>query len=149
MTSALIRALSERHGLPVVDDSSIDAFLVARPGEPPAALLVFAGDPVRWPEANDVAVIVPELLKAFPGAMRGAVVAGAAEEALKSRFGVVVFPSLVVVRGTETLTTIAKIRDWADYCARIGAALADGAAPAKAGAGPRTKIRFVPAGSET
>jgi hydrogenase-1 operon protein HyaE len=142
MSSALFRALSERHGLPVVDPETIDAILAPAPGEPEAALLLFAGDPVRWPEADDVAVILPELIEAFPGELRGAVVARAAEEALKVRFGVVVFPSIVVVRAGAALATIAKVRDWADYRARIRAAL-DGDAPARAGAGPRTEIRFV------
>ena len=66
MPSALIRALAERHGLPVVDDAPIDAFLAPAAGEPPAALILFAGDPARWPEANDVAAILPELSRRFP-----------------------------------------------------------------------------------
>ena len=147
MPSALLRALSERHRLPVVDAGSIDAFLDAGSGESKAALILFAGDPARWPEANDVAVVLPQLLQAFAGALRGAVVAQAAEDALKGRFGVVVFPSIVVVRDGRTLATIAKIRDWADYCARIRAALASGA-ETKPGVGPRTEIRYVRAGSD-
>ncbi len=149
MPSALIRALSHQHGLPVVDAETVDAFLAQRPDgpdRPAAALVLFAGDPARWPEADDVAVIMPELLRAFRGELRGAVVARTAEEALKSRFGVVVFPSIAVVRDGETLATIAKVRDWADYRARIRAAL-DGAETARAGAGPRTEIRFVSARS--
>ena len=148
MPSALIRALSQRHGLPVVDAETVDPFLAGSPGEPAAALVLFAGDPVRWPEANDAAVILPELLEAFAGALRGAVVARTAEEALKSRFGVVVFPSIAVVSDGRTLATIAKVRDWADYCARIRAALAGDAEPARTGAGPRTDIRFAGARSD-
>ncbi len=147
MPSALIRALTERHRLPAVGADTIDAFLASAAGEPSAALILFAGDPIRWPEANDVAAILPELIKAFPGEVRGAVVRRDAEDALKARFGVVVFPSVAVVRGGLTLATIAKMRDWGDYCARIRAALASDAAP-PAAAGPRTEIRFVGARSQ-
>lgn len=148
MPSPLLRALSQKHGLPVVDPATIDAFLAPAPGEPAAALLLFAGDPARWPEANDVAVILPELLKTFAGELRGAVVARAAEDALKSRFGVVVFPSIAIVRDGQTLAAIAKVRDWSDYCACIRAALAGETEPAKPGAGPRTDIRFTGARSD-
>ncbi|RBP11226.1 hydrogenase-1 operon protein HyaE [Roseiarcus fermentans] len=143
MPSALIRALAERHRLPVVDERTIDACLAPAAGEPPAALVLFTGDPARWPEADDAAVILPELIRAFPGQLRGAVVARAAEEGLKSRFGVAVFPSIALVRGGETLVTIAKVRDWAEYCARIRAALADGAEPARRSQGPKPSIRLV------
>ena len=147
MPSALIRALTERHRLPAVGPDTIDAFLASAAGEPAAALILFAGDPVRWPEANDVAAVLPELIKAFAGEVRGAVVRRDAEDALKARFGVVVFPSIAVVRSGQTLTTIAKMRDWGNYCARIRAALASDARSPSA-AGPRTEFRFAGARNE-
>ena len=141
MPSALVRALSQRHGLPVVESGSIDAFLTPAAGEAPHALLFFAGDPAQRSETNDVAVVMPELLTAFRGRLRGAVVARADEDALKPRFGVVVLPSLVVTRGVETLAVISKIRDWTEYVERIGACLVEGAPALKPGAGPKTEIR--------
>ena len=139
MPSALVRALSQRHGLPVVDAGSIDAFLAPAAGEAVHALLFFSGDPAQRSETNDVAVVMPELLAAFAGALRGAV---GDEDALKTRFGVVVMPSLVVTRGGEPLAVIAKIRDWSEYVERIRACLIEGAPALKPGAGPKTEIRY-------
>ena len=85
---------------------------------------------------------MPQLIAAFKGALRGAVIARGAEDSLKARFGAVVMPSLVVTRRGETLAVIPKIRDWSEYLARIGASLQPGAPVLKPGAGPRTQIQF-------
>jgi hydrogenase-1 operon protein HyaE len=139
MPSALVRALCERHGLPRIEPASLDAFL----GDAPAhGLILFAGDPKARMETDDVAVVMPELLKAFRGRLRGGVIAPAAEEKLKARFHVVMTPSLVVVRGAETIDVIAKIRDWSEYVARIEAALRPDAAALAPSAGPKTQIRI-------
>ena len=137
MPSPLIRALHERHGLPSLDETNVDAFLAE--GGP--ALLLFAGDPKQRMESDDVAVVLPELLKAFAGRFRGAVVALAAEDKLKARFQVVMGPSLVVARGGDVLDVITKIRDWSEYVARLSAALAPDAAPLPRSAGLNTAIR--------
>src|SRR3569833_4635253 len=123
MPSPLVRALSERHGLPRLDETDVDAFL----GVGGHALLLFAGDPRQRMESDDVAVVLPDLLLAFGGRFRGAVIAREAEDRLKARFQVVMAPSLVVVRGLDTLDVITKIRDWSEYVARLGAALRPGA----------------------
>jgi hydrogenase-1 operon protein HyaE len=138
LPSPLIRALSERHGLPRLDETSVDAFIA----EPGCALLLFAGDPKQRMESDDVAVVLPELLKAFAGRYRGAVIALKAEDRLKPRFHVVMAPSLVVARGGDVLDVITKIRDWSEYVARLGAALAPDAAPLPRSAGLNTAIRF-------
>jgi hydrogenase-1 operon protein HyaE len=117
--SALIASLASRHGIPTVDAGSIDAFLAPSAGECAHVLLFFTGDPVQRGESNDVAVILPELLGTFAGSLRAAVVAREAEEALKSRFHVAVFPSLVMVRGAATLGVMARILDWSDYIATV------------------------------
>jgi hydrogenase-1 operon protein HyaE len=140
MPSALVRALHERRGLPLIDASTIDVFLEPAAGESKHALLLFAGDAKQRAESDDVAVVLPELLKAFGGRLRGGVVALAAEGELKARFHVVVAPSLVVTRGQETVAVIPKIRDWSEYVERIGAALAPDAPAMKAGAGPKTEF---------
>ncbi|WP_257166933.1 hydrogenase accessory protein [Bradyrhizobium sp. SRS-191] len=108
-----------RGGLPEVDAGTVDAFLdgVARTGA--IAVLLSAGDPARFPEALDVAIVLPELITAFQGRLRGAVIARDAEAELGARFGVRVQPSLIFCRGTETLGVIAKIQDWSVYVDRI------------------------------
>lgn len=127
MTSPLIAALGERHGLPTIDDTSIEAFLAPAEGEAEHTLLFFMGDETQRAETLDVAVVFPEILATFQRRLRGAVVARSAEEALMSRFHVAVLPSLVVTRGAEPLAVMPKIRDWSDYTATIEKALRPGA----------------------
>lgn len=121
--SALIAALADRHGLPTVDADSLDAFLAPAAGEPAHAILFFSGDPLQRGDSGDVAVVLPELLAAFPGRFRAAVVARTAEAALKGRCRVDVFPSLAILRGATVLDVLPRIRDWSDYLDRLGAAL--------------------------
>jgi hydrogenase-1 operon protein HyaE len=140
VTTPLLRALTERYSLPLVDASSIDAFLTPAAGECPHALLFFTGDPAQRAETADVAAVLPELLAAFAGRLRGAVVAREAEAALKSRFQVYVLPSLVVARGVDPVGVLPKILDWSEYREKIVACL-DPAAPVLVAAkGP--KIEF-------
>jgi hydrogenase-1 operon protein HyaE len=138
--SSLIAALSGWHGIPTVDAGSIDAFLTPAAGESPHALLFFTGDPAQRSESNDVAVVLPELLAAFRGRPRAAVVARSAEDALKPRFHVQVVPSLVVTRGAAPLGVMPRIRDWSDYLATLRTLL-DPAAPAMA-APTRPQVEF-------
>jgi hydrogenase-1 operon protein HyaE len=125
---SLIEALGVIHGLPTVDGDSVDVVLRPAAGEPPHTLLFFAGDPDKRVEALDVAVVMPELLAAFRGRLRGAVVAPGAVETLRPRFHVIILPSLVVTRGVDVIGVLPRILDWADYTDRI-AALLDPSAP--------------------
>ncbi|MBS1168078.1 MAG: hydrogenase expression protein HyaE [Proteobacteria bacterium] len=126
--SALIAALASHHGLPTIDAESLDAFLAPAAGEPEHVLLFFSGDPDQRNDSGDVAVVLPELLAAFPGRFRAGVIARSAEAALKARCQVEVFPSLVVLRGQTLLDVLPRIRDWSDYLDRLGAALRPDAA---------------------
>jgi len=108
-----------RHGLPEVDAATIDHFLGAADEAGTVAVLLSAGDHIRFPEAIDVAVVLPELIGAFEGRLRGAVIARSDESALGQRFGVRVQPTLIFVAKGETLGLIAKIQDWSVYVDRI------------------------------
>ncbi|CAL75566.1 Hydrogenase expression/formation protein hupG [Bradyrhizobium sp. ORS 278] len=112
-------ATRTRGELPEVDTVTVDAFLddVSRAGA--IAVLLSAGDPARFPEAMDVAIVLPELITAFHGRLQGAVIERDAEAELGARFGVRVQPSLIFCRGSETLGVIAKIQDWSVYVDRI------------------------------
>ncbi len=121
--SALIAALASRHGLPTVDTDSLDAFLTPAAGAPDYALLFFTGDADQRSDSGDIAVVLPELLAAFPGRFRAAVVARPAEAALKARCRVEVLPSLVVLRGHTVIDVLPRIRDWSEYLDRLAAAL--------------------------
>ncbi|AUW47632.1 MULTISPECIES: hydrogenase accessory protein [Rhizobium] len=140
MPSALVRALSERAHLPVVDETNIDAFLAPAAGEPDNAVLFFTGDPAQRPEADDVAVVLPELMQVFRGRLRGAVVRRATEDKLKARFNVVVMPSLVVTRRDQPVGVLGKIRDWSEYVEKISAWLSPDVPVMVSSGGPKVEI---------
>jgi hydrogenase-1 operon protein HyaE len=117
--SSLIASLSSRHGIPTVDEHSVDAFLAPAKDECPHTLLCFTGDPALRSESADVAVVLPQLLAFFRGHLRAAVVARSAEDTLKARFHVQVVPSLVVTRGPAPMGVMPRIRDWSDYVATL------------------------------
>ena len=108
-----------RRGLPEIDAATVDGFLGAAEEAGAIAVLLSAGDPKRFPEAIDVAVVLPELIEAFQGRLLGAVIAREAESELGARFGVRVQPTLIFLAGGETLGLIAKIQDWPVYIDRI------------------------------
>lgn len=108
-----------RGGLPKVDSASVDRFLGAANAAGAVAVLLSAGDPARLMEAIDVAVVLPELIDAFQGRLRGAVIARRAESELGQRFGVRVQPTLIFIAKGETLGLIGKIQDWSVYVDRI------------------------------
>ena len=136
----LLKALVERHGLPVVDDIAIEQFFAS--SDRRHALLFFAGAGASRPETADVAVLFPELLKAFAGHVHGALVAAEAEASLKGRFQVFVFPSVVVTRDGQPVAVLPKILDWSDYRQKIADALAPDAPVLVAAQKPRTEFAF-------
>lgn len=140
MPSHLVRALSERAQLPVVDETNIDAFLAPTEGETENTVLFFTGDPAQRPEADDVAVVLPEILQAFRGRLRGAVVKRDAEDKLKARFSVMVMPSLVVTRRDQPVGVLGKIRDWSEYVEKISAWLSPDAPVIVPSGGPKVEI---------
>ncbi len=119
MASRSISSVFGRHGLPTVGVAEIDQFLAAAETAGAVPVLLFAGDPVRWPEATDVAVVLPELVEAFQGRLQGAVIAAQAESELAPRFNVQVYPSLMLWCDGKVLDVIAKVKDWSVYIDRI------------------------------
>ncbi|MGZ8951164.1 MAG: hydrogenase, partial [Methylobacter sp.] len=78
MTSPLLEQLQSRHGYPLLDADSYDHFVYGNEN----VVLFFCNDPVLFPESNDVAVILPELVKAFSGRLQAAVIAKPVEREL-------------------------------------------------------------------
>jgi hydrogenase-1 operon protein HyaE len=107
----LVHRLATLPGALALDLAALDAF-AARPGE---HVLFLGGDPVRFPEALDVAVVLPELRAACAGRFDIGVVGRADEDAVARRFGVQRWPSLVLVRAGAYVATISGMQDWADY----------------------------------
>lgn len=118
-TPPLVAALVERHGASWVDAQTIDAWL-AEAGD---RVLFFVGDSVRFPECIDVAVVLPELLRAFPDRFQVGVLRRGGEEATARRFGVQRWPSLVFFRDGAYITVIPGMLDWEVYLAEVARAL--------------------------
>lgn len=109
-------------------------------------VLLFSGDPVRFPEALDVAVVLPELCSAMQQqrgkAPRIGVVERGTEDEVARRFGVTHWPSLVFLRGGRYVGVVSGMHDWTDYLNLVGNTLAK-----PAGRAPTVGIAVVSAGS--
>lgn len=115
MLPPLIEQLVTRHGCTYLQEDKLDWLLET---DLPVALF-FTEDPKRYPEANDVAVVLPELVKACGDCFRIAVVDRDLEAQLKNRYDITLWPSLVFLREGEYLGKINKMRDWSEYMALI------------------------------
>ena len=119
-TAALIEQLVERHGAAWVDEQTVDAWK-AGPGD---RVLFFAGDPVRFPECLDVAVVLPELQRSFPGRFIVGVARREVEDAVARRFSSQRWPALMFWRDGQYVTVVAGMHDWDVYLKLIEQALA-------------------------
>ena len=87
-------------------------------------VVLLAGDPVRFPEGQDVAAVLPELMKAFPQRFALAVVPRDNEDAVARRYGSQRWPTLLFFRDGQYVTAIAGMQDWDVYLQGVAAALA-------------------------
>lgn len=111
----LLERLVRDCGVPEVDVTTVDAFL-AGDGD---AVLFFAEDPLQYPESGDVAVVLPELMAAFRGRLRAALVARPSERELQKRYGFARWPALVFLRHGDYVGAITGIHDWDDYLQQV------------------------------
>ncbi len=117
--SPLMEDVIEREGLPVVTAEELDAFCADRG----TVALLFMGDHERLVESDDLAIIAPELAKAFDGAFSLAVAARASERPLQQRFRFTAYPAVVFLREGGYLGAIERLLNWDDYLVRIEAIL--------------------------
>lgn len=103
-----------------IGPDQVEAF-EASPGD---AVLFFGGDPVRFPECLDVAVVLPELRTRFGGHWQVGIVPRAVEDALARRYAMQRWPSLVFLRDGGYLGTVSGMKDWDDYVRDVQAVLA-------------------------
>ena len=115
----LLQRLVDQHGAQIVAPDALDAW-AARPGE---HVLFFNGDPVRFPEVLDVAVVLPELSAALGSRFNVGIVPRAHEDAIARRYGVQRWPSLVFLRAGGYVGAVAGMKDWTDYVAEVRAVL--------------------------
>jgi len=110
----LIDRLVEELNYPILDLSNIDAFLA----ENDFSVLFFTEDVKRFPETNDVAVVLPELISVFPD-IKPALISRSDEKKLQSLYGFRAWPALVFMRGEQYLDAITGIQDWSEYLSQI------------------------------
>lgn len=107
----LLDQLVSRHGFTALDLDTLDAF-VDGGGH---AMLVFTEDPVRYKETLDLAVIAPEVARAFAGQFRVGVLYPEAARKAAPRFGFARWPALVVLRDGAYVGAIDGLRNWDEY----------------------------------
>ncbi len=120
VSSPLIQRLFDEYGFPEVGPDQLDELTEG----PHVTVLFHTGDPTQHRETNDVAVILPELVKAFPNRLRPAVVSRRSERELQRRYGFRRWPALVFLREQGYLGAITGVRSWRDYLDEIEALLA-------------------------
>jgi hydrogenase-1 operon protein HyaE len=116
----LIAQLFTRHGCNEVTPDNIDVF-AAGTGH---AMLVFTEDPLRVRETLDIAVIVPQLMRAFPDRFRVGVLLPEAARALHTRYGFRRWPAFVVLCDGKHVGAVDGLRSWDEYMKELGELLA-------------------------
>jgi hydrogenase-1 operon protein HyaE len=116
----IIQNMIESNAYPVIGLDTLDEFTAANRH----VVLFFTELMKPVPETADVAVILPELERAFDRRFAVAVVAWEAQRDLQRRFRFTKYPSLVFLRDGEYLGAISGVLDWADYLADVGRILA-------------------------
>ena len=111
MRHPLIQRLLDDCGYPEVTLATHDAFI----GQTGVTVLFLAGDPKTVRDATDVAVVLPELVKAFEGRLIPGVVAADAERELQRHYGFMAWPALVFLRDGGYLGAITRIQNWTEY----------------------------------
>lgn len=119
-TSPLVARLAEVCGASWVDADSIDAW-AAQGGD---RVVLLAGDAVRFPEGQDVAVVLPELRRSLGARFAVGIVQRAHEDALARRFGSQRWPTLLFLRDGQYVTALPGMHDWEDFLHKTEAALA-------------------------
>ena len=115
----LIAGLFSRHGYTDVRAENFAAF-TQRAGH---TLLLFAEDPARFKETLDLAVIVPEVARAFPGRFAVGVLLPDAARTFQPRYGFRRWPAVVLLRDGEYVGAVDGLRSWDEYLAAVAVLL--------------------------
>jgi hydrogenase-1 operon protein HyaE len=116
----LMAQLFSKHGFTDLRAGNFAAF-AARPGH---VLLLFTEDPIRYKETLDLAVIVPELARAFPGRFAVGVLLPEAAREFHVRYGFRRWPAFVVLKDGAYVGAIDGLRNWDEYVDEVGRLLA-------------------------
>lgn len=113
---AALKRLTERNGfVRLADEAALDAALDAGG----FAVLLLTDDPQRSPESLDVAVVLPEALRAIGAPARGLAADAVLSPALARRFGVNRYPAVVVLRDGAYLGALTGILDWSPFVTEL------------------------------
>ncbi len=134
---AVINRLVRDFGATWIEESALSHWCT----DFPHAVLLLAGDRVRFPEGQDVAAVLPELLKASQTPCRIGVVPRDEEDRVARRYGSQRWPSLLFFRQGAYATALPGMHDWDVYQQKFKDALAH--APSRA---PTIGIPVVSAG---
>ena len=110
----LIEQLATRHGASAVAPDEVERFCASG-----TRLLIFTEDPLRYREVLDLAVIAPEIARAFPGAFDLGVLHPEVARAVAPQFGVRRWPALVMTRDGGFVGAIEGLRTWEEYLSDI------------------------------
>lgn len=122
MFSPLVQNMIEHHGYPVLTEATLRGFLESHE----EVVVFFTENADKFPETNDVAMILPELVRAFDGRFSAAVLSLADQRKLQMQYGFREWPTLVFLRGGDYLGAISRVQDWNVYLSEINRILASG-----------------------
>jgi hydrogenase-1 operon protein HyaE len=115
----LIAQLFTRHGYANITVDNFDAF-TQRPGR---TLLMFLEDPVRYKETLDLAVIVPEIARAFAPRLTVGVLLPESARAVAPRYAFRRWPAFVMLAGGRYIGAVDGLRNWDEYLTEVAALL--------------------------
>lgn len=115
MPSTLIKMMIEQYNYPVLNTDTLDEFINSQR----ECVLFFTENPTRFPESDDVAMILPELVSEYGNRFSAAVIAQDSQRKLQGRYGFTEWPTLVFLREGKFLGTISRVQDWNDYILKI------------------------------
>ena len=115
MSSALIEKIIEKNNYPRLTEHDLDGFFTSSE----YCVLFFTGEVRSFPESNDVAVALPELMAVFGNRIRVGVVDRESERRLHARYRFSSYPALVFIKNGGYLDVITRIQNWSDYTRQI------------------------------
>jgi hydrogenase-1 operon protein HyaE len=115
MEYPLIAQLFSKHGFAQITVANFAAWTEV----PGRTLLLFIEDPGRYRETLDLAVIVPELVRAFPGRFDVGVLLPEAARQIGLRYGFRRWPAFVMLADGKYVGAVDGLRDWDEYLAEM------------------------------
>jgi hydrogenase-1 operon protein HyaE len=115
MEYPLIAQLFSRHGYAEVTAANFEVFAQG----PGRTLLLFIEDPGRYKETLDLAVIVPQIVLAFPGRFTVGVLLPEAAREFCVRYGFRRWPAFVMLADGKYVGAVDGLRNWDEYLGEV------------------------------